>query len=351
MTAVLLRSVFGVIDSVVGWMDYQVLLPLMMRWDTWIPSVDAVRELVKVLLVTGFLTLILRHFYRSMEGLLRGQLLLLTTPLFFIALVERLIQDAFYDGAITVDMAAGTLSTEVRVSHGENLLLQLLAGACLLAVLLIYQRLARMQLAEKKLFYLSEQAAEQKRYVDEAAIREKQTRAFRHDLNNHLTVLKELLRTGQEEQACEYLDQLGEAAEVLFYTVRTGNSAVDVLLGSKCAVAKQEGIQVQCELSIPEKSALRELDWCILLSNAFDNALEACRMVPPEKSYLYLSGKKKGNLYLLLVENSCDEEIKTPPPEGIGLSNIRTVLEPLSGTVEKEVLEGVYKLKVLFRIL
>ena len=36
------------------------------------------------------------------------------------------------------------------------------------------------------------------------------------------------------------------------------------------------------------------------------------------------------------------------PPEGIGLSNIRAVLENVSGTVEKTVSEGVYKLKLLF---
>ena len=40
--------------------------------------------------------------------------------------------------------------------------------------------------------------------------------------------------------------------------------------------------------------------------------------------------------------------IKTMPPEGIGLSNIRAVLETVSGTVEKTVSEGVYKLKLLF---
>ena len=198
MTALLLRSVFGVADGVVCWMDYQVFLPLMVRLDALVLFADALRELGKVLLVIGFLTLILRHFYRNGEGLLREQLLILTVPLFLIAFVERVLQDAFYNGAILVDTAAGTVSTEVRISHGENLALQLLAGAWLPAVLLIWQRLVRMQCAERRLLYLSSQETEQRRYMEEAALREKQTAAFRHDLENHLSVLKELLRTGQE---------------------------------------------------------------------------------------------------------------------------------------------------------
>lgn len=348
MTALLLRSVFGVADGVVCWMDYQVFLPLMVRLDALVLFADALRELGKVLLVIGFLTLILRHFYRNGEGLLREQLLILTVPLFLIAFVERVLQEAFYNGAILVDTAAGTVSTEMRISHGENLALQLLAGACLPAVLLIWQRLVRMQCAERRLLYLSSQETEQRRYMEEAALREKQTAAFRHDLENHLSVLKELLRTGQEERARRYLDQMGEAAEELSCGFRTGNAAVDVLLGSKCAVAKQKGIRVSCDLSIPEEGALREIDWCILISNVLDNAIRGCEAVPEEKRYLSLSGRRKGNLYLLLAENSCDEGLKTMPPEGIGLSNIRAVLETVSGTVEKTVSEGVYKLKLLF---
>ncbi len=348
MTALLLRSVFGVIDGIVCWMDYQVFLPLVIRWEDLALFADTLRELGKVLLVIGFLTLILRHFYRNEEGILREQLLALIVPLFFIAFVERVLQEAFYSGAILVDTAAWTVSTEIKVSHGDNLALQLLAGACLPAVLLIYQRFVRVQHAEKRLLYLSSQEAEQRRYMEEAVLREKRTMAFRHDLKNHLSVLRELLRTGQEERACRYLDQLGEAAEGLSCGIRTGNAAVDVLLGSKCSVAGQKGIRVSCDLVVPQEGGLKEIDWCILISNAFDNAIRACEAAPPERRYLRLSGKRKGNLYLLLMENSCDENLKAPPPEGIGLSNIRAVLESASGTLEKTVSEGVYKLKLLF---
>lgn len=348
LSSLLLRSVFGVADSVSRWADYQIFIPLIMKSGVFFYSADAVRELGKILLVIVFLTIILRCFYRNRAGVGKEQLLLLMAPLFFIALVERVMQDTFYSGTITVDTITRTVSADKKVSHGDNLLLQLLAGVCLIVILLIHQRLARMQLAEKKLFYLSEQAAEQKRYLEEAILREKQTCAFRHDFQNHLTVLKELLRTEQTEKAGDYLNELAESAEGLFSTVRTGNAAVDVLLGSKCAIAKQKGISVSCELMIPKESKIRDIDWCILFSNAFDNAVAACEMVSPEKRYFRLSETRKGNFYLLFLENSCDEKIRELPPEGIGLSNMRAVLESAGGTMEKSVSGGIYKLKLLF---
>lgn len=348
MTALLLRSVLGILDSILRWIDYRILFPLVLKQEVFLMSLDTVRGIVRALLLALFFVLLLRHFYRSGARLLREQILLLTVPLFFIALVEQILQDSFYGDTMVVDTAMGSVLPALEVSHGENLFLQLVAGGCLIAVLFLYQRFIHVQLTEKKLFCLEQQAAEQKRYMEEATLREKQARAFRHDLKNHLMVLKELLRTGQTEYAYTYLSQLSGVADGFSCTVRTGNPAVDVLLGSKFAAAKQREIAVQCELSIPKESGVRDIDWCILLSNALDNAMNACEAVLPQKRYIRISGKKKGNFYLLLLENSCGAELRTPPPEGIGLSNIRAVLEPMEGTVKKTVSNGVYQLKLFF---
>ncbi|MCI8505252.1 MAG: GHKL domain-containing protein [Lachnospiraceae bacterium] len=347
INALLLRSVFGIIDCVLKMVDYRLVLPLMVRLEAFFLASDALRELIRILLVLGALTWILQHFFRRMPGILREQILFLTVPLFFIALAERVIQGSFYGDTVTVDKMGGVFPA-VEVNHWENLLLQLLAGVCLPAVLFLYQKLAQAQSAEKKLLCLSRQETEQKQYVEEAILREKQTKAFRHDLQNHLTVLQEFLKGGQVEEARKYLDQLQGAARELSCQVQTGNPAVDVLLGSKSAAAKQRGIQVQCELFIPKESSVGDMNWCILLSNAFDNAVNACEEILPEKRYLILAGKRKGNFYLLTLENSCREDLREPPPEGIGLSNIRTIVESMDGTVEKTVSEGVYKLKLLF---
>ena len=49
-----------------------------------------------------------------------------------------------------------------------------------------------------------------------------------------------------------------------------------------------------------------------------------------------------------MIENSCDKEIKKIPKDGTGLCNIRTVMEQHNGTMENTILNGNYKVKLLF---
>ncbi len=161
-------------------------------------------------------------------------------------------------------------------------------------------------------------------------------------------MLTELLKAGETDRACAYLSRLEQAAAGLSCTVQTGNSAVDALLGSKFSAAEQKEIRVCQELNIPDHSRIEDMDWCILLSNALDNAIKACQEVPEEERYIHMSSRKKGNFYLLTVENSCSRELEKAPEDGIGLSNIRAVAEKNHGTVENTAFDGTYRLQLLF---
>ena len=93
---------------------------------------------------------------------------------------------------------------------------------------------------------------------------------------------------------------------------------------------------------------MKDMDWCIILSNALDNAMKACEDVSEEERYIHIKSRKKGNFYLLVIENSCDKKIKKIPKDGTGLCNIRTVMEQNNGTMENTILNGNYKVKLLF---
>jgi sensor histidine kinase YesM len=161
-------------------------------------------------------------------------------------------------------------------------------------------------------------------------------------------VLSRLIAEGQTEEAGRYLADLGELASGLSWQAQTGNAAVDALLGSKLSAARQKGIQVFCDVKIPKHSNVKDLDWCILLSNGLDNSIKACENLDEESRYLKVETRKKGNFYLILMENKCDRELKRVPEDGTGLSNIRAVMEKYHGRVENEVSEGLYRLKLLF---
>lgn len=348
MVSVLIISLLNVCNGLMGWLSHRLLFPIVFEHENLIIPSDAVRELCRIVFVLCLFTIILSRFGPSLMETNRQTLFQLTIPVFFISLVERIIQETFYGDVIEVDYYTHEVFPVVAVDHIELLFLQIFACICLVMMLFAYEKIIKILHAEQKAQLLERQAAEQEIYIQEAMMRYKQTRSFRHDIKNHLTVLAELLKTDQKDKACEYLSNLEQVSVGLSYPVNTGNIAVDALLGSKLSIAEQKKIRICCELTIPGDNDMKDMDWCIILSNALDNAMKACEDVSEEERYIHIKSRKKGNFYLLVIENSCDKAIKKVPKDGTGLCNIRTVMEQHNGTMENTILNGSYKVKLLF---
>lgn len=346
--SVLILSVLTVSSGIASWIGYRVIMPFLPGHEAWVHPSDTIRESFRLLMVCGLSVFMLNHFHQSIIKTSRQTLMHLTIPVFFISLVVRIIQTSVYGDNVRMDLGTGEALAVLNINHTELLLLQLFACACLLMTLFAYQKILHTLQAEQKVRLLEQQMTEQKIYMQEAILRDRQTRAFRHDINNHLTVLAELLKEGRTDRVCQYLSRLEQSAAELSCTVRTGNGVVDALLGSKFSMAEQKKIRIRQELKIPDKSRMEDMDWCVLLSNALDNAIRACQEVPEEDRLIHIFSRKKGKFYLLMVENSCRKELEEVPKDGIGLSNIRAVTEKNHGVVENTVSDGIYRLQLLF---
>lgn len=307
---------------------------------------DSAHACLKELLFAAILFLIRKYFCQDITRTSRLTFLSLTIPVFYIALVERAIQDSIYGNTIVWDSEQGILSPVVN--HVEILILQLFTCACLFLTLITCQKVQKALRHEQTIRMLKQQAQAQETYMQETRLRYEQTQAFRHDIKNHLTVLAELLNAHQTAQACEYLSHLEQVSSCLSVPVQTGNAAVDALLNAKFSLASQLDISVHCEIKIPEDSKVSDIDWCILLANAADNAIKALNALPSQSRNLFLSGKQQGNFYLLTMENDCSPDMTGSPRDGIGLSNIRNVMGQYGGTVKIEADGKTFRLHLFF---
>lgn len=344
--AVLVLSMFSVADGIISWADQRIFAPVVFSHMGLLYPSDGAREFLKVAAVTALFGVMLGRFGRVVEQGDKRVLRWIAVPMFFIALVERIIRHSIYGDSLVFDQVSG-FSSIVDVDHGEMLFLQVFACVCLFLVLFACEKILDVFRDMEKMRMVRQQALAQEIYILEAAMRYKRTSSFRHDIRNHLMVLEKLLGDGREEEARSYLSQLKEVEESLSWEVSTGNAAADALLGSKLALARQEGIRVVCDLKLPVKSGIKDMDWCMILANAMDNAIKACRKVDIGQRYLRLEGKRKGNFYLIFVENSCREGGGDIPADGIGLSGIRAVAETYGGRVENEMFQNKYRLRVL----
>jgi sensor histidine kinase YesM len=293
------------------------------------------------------LRIVIKPFSGNKKNVRLSALPFLVIPVLFITLVEAVVADSIYGYTMIWDTEEGLVFP--IVNNMELLVLRLFAFGGLLSVLIAYQKLETSIEHERKIHLLEQLTKNQEAYGREAQSRYEQTCSFRHDIKNHLLVLHQLLKEGKSNEANEYLRNLEVVSDALSFQVKTGNTTVDALLSSKLAVAAQIGIHLQYSVLIPKLSYVSDMDWCIILSNVLDNAISACEDVSDQDRFICLSGRQKGNVYLLKIENSCRNNTKLPT-EGIGLSNIKAVLQKYSGKVDIEVINNVFKLNALFII-
>lgn len=250
--------------------------------------------------------------------------LLLLPGLFLFAAELYILQTAY--SHIATSLSPGEVGR-----HGVLLLLQGMGLAALLCTLYAYRHLCQGFQAQAALQSMTQAVQAQKIYIAEAQARDEQTRAFRHDLKNHLSVLDGLLRGGRLEEGRAYLKKLEAASQALSFPWQTGNPVVDILLGEKLGLAK--GIAAEVSLVLPRPCGIDDFDLCVIFANALDNAISACR-AGEEPGTIRVTGRRQGDFYMLAFENSCSGG--PLPPEGTGLTNIRAVAEKYRGAVLTE---------------
>ncbi|WP_279053487.1 sensor histidine kinase [Eisenbergiella tayi] len=197
-------------------------------------------------------------------------------------------------------------------------------------------------------------------------------RGMKHDMKNTISVIRSLSagdNAEKNEELQEYLSEMSRSLEDLEVRFRTGNTVVDTLLNMKYheAVRDVPGIRMDADkLLLPQGLKIHSYDIGVILGNAVDNAIEACRKLkesePKAEAFIRLCSMQKGNLLILKVENSFDGRLlrrrqsEFPVTDkadrenhGIGLANIKNTAEKYQGTMDFKVKGRVFILSVMMK--
>lgn len=281
---------------------------------------------------------VLRFLPLAGDGQLPHVGLLLFPGLFFFAAELYMLQTSY-------SVLPSSTSLGEAGKHGALFLMQLLGLAALLCTLYAYRQIGRTFQAQAALQSQEQAAQAQKTYIAEAQARYEQTRAFRHDIANHLSVLDGLFHGGKLDEGRAYLRKLKTTAASLSFPYQTGNPVVDILLSEKLGLAKE--IEAEVSVVLPRPCGIDDFDLCVIFANALDNAIHGCRSVESAKS-IRVSGERQGDFYRLAFENTCSDG--PLPPAGTGLSNIKAAAEKYHGAVLTEKADRHFSLNVLLNI-
>ena len=194
-------------------------------------------------------------------------------------------------------------------------------------------------------------------------------RGMKHDMKNTLSVIQRLSAGEGNGELEEYLSELNRGLEKLEVRFKTGNTVVDTLLNMKYHEAVRDVPDIEMDadkLILPQGLEIHSYDIGVIMGNAVDNAMEACRKLkakePGAAAFIRISSLQKGNLLILKVENSFDGRLVLKAKEefpvtdkadrkshGIGLANIKSTAEKYQGTMDFKVKDRVFILSVMMK--
>ena len=275
------------------------------------------------------------------------QMFLIFVPILMIFIMGNYINAIEYDFQFEILADKGPAGH--FFSHGQMLAMYFLGLASLFCILFSYKKLQQIFRLSTEISLLEQQEHSLNQYVEEAKTRYDETKSFRHDIRNHIAVVKKLLQGGKLEEAVSYIEDMDDMAEKMSFPCSTNNPVVDILVGNKLGIAKSMGIDVDCSLLLPYPCSLRDIDICIVLSNALDNAIQAVKNLGAgTEKYIHVSGRIQGDFLMMEIENSFHG--KGAFKKGTGLSNVKKVAEKYGGAMSIEIQENVFALHVLLII-
>ena len=195
-------------------------------------------------------------------------------------------------------------------------------------------------------------------YYIQLGDKETEIRKFRHDKKNHLLILNSMVAEGKNDEAIEYMDNIGVLMAKTKAKFDSGNYIADAILDSKYNIASSRGINIEFEGFIGSE-IVENVDMVILLANILDNAIEACEKVEQEK-VISINSVLNKNIWILTVENPVNgtvninnDRIETTKKDkeihGYGLINIESVAKKYGGMIKLENTDGKFLIKVVIK--
>lgn len=183
---------------------------------------------------------------------------------------------------------------------------------------------------------------------------------YRHDLRHHLQFTLSLLSNDKCDEAMSYLqgllDEINTGAPVIY----CNNESADLIYAHFAEICKEKKITFTVDCPICPFETVEAKDFCALLFNALDNAVNAASEPTNEADrFIKCRSFEKNGHFFLSISNS----YLTPPVvnsetkdfisqkgsgHGYGTTSIRHIVEKYSGITKSSFADNVFTLMISF---
>lgn len=189
---------------------------------------------------------------------------------------------------------------------------------------------------------LNQECKHNKNQENEIRILHQNARQLKHDMKNHLMVIASYINDEEYIHAKEYTSEILGKLSAMHSYVETGNILLNHIINEKFQAAKMVNIMVKAEIENLQFEKLSSIDFSALLTNALDNAIEACKNENVDKREMLVSITRNRGYETIFVKNYIERSILEQNPElksqkeekeshGYGLKKIKEIIRSCDG--------------------
>ncbi|MBC2727050.1 MAG: GHKL domain-containing protein [Desulfosporosinus sp.] len=185
---------------------------------------------------------------------------------------------------------------------------------------------------------------------------QEKTMLYRHDMRHHLNLINSYLIDNNKEAAQKYITEVEKTIDGATVERYCSNYTVNLILSSYIAKAKNEQINVETQINLPENNAVSDTDLCVIFANAIENAINACKGINDanERTLQIVCNIKNNKLYIQIT-NSFDGTIifvddmpvSTEENRGLGTKSIVAVVQKYAGVYSFTSEDRVFKASII----
>lgn len=328
MSISMISAIMGIFDnlsSIFDWKDYIILVIV----------TSLVSSIFTLIYVSLFSYIWKRNGYEKIGGKMAAMLLMVFVTI-------AIIVDSRIPPALELDTkSTGSILSLVLVIEIAVVLLYFF-------IFLVVAQYYNNRNINKLLFLNSKALEVQKEYYENLKNNNLDLRRFKHDYQNHLFTLNELIKSKKYDELESYISTIDKEVSFPVQKFNTGNDIADAIISDKINSAKSVNATIIVKTDINTfLSKLSAYDTCTIIANILDNAIEAVSVLPDGiNREISISFKNSSNYLLISSSNptllkrskSLKAFITTEKHDkknhGLGLLNVKTIAEKLHGDVK-----------------
>ena len=224
--------------------------------------------------------------------------------------------------------------------------IMIIMGVLTVSVFIVFIFIHNLLDAQKREYeyeFIEEKIESDKRILEESNRVWENLNKVRHDLKNHLTIIKGKLHEGDLISCKQYIEGMYPQIDDIGKLAHTGNTVVDYLINSK--FGQNSDIRVKISGNAEVIGDVPDIDIVSLIGNILDNALEAvCKIDDEGEKRIELYFLRKNNNRIILCKNTVDRPVlannsqlvttKKGIGHGYGNRIIKSIAQKYGGFVE-----------------